>query len=142
MVEKMLLRDRETYPKKEILKDALGDDIYGILDLFIGVITSAEYGLNIEWRYYNDGKAWLGKIQYKKKTILWLSIWEGFFKTSFNFTEKHLEAIATLDISASIKENIKNEKPSGRLIPMIIDIKTEEQLKDLLTIVRFKKSLK
>lgn len=138
----MLLRDAEIFPSEEILKDALGKTVYSVLESFITSVTNEEYGLTIEWRYYNDGKAWLGKIVYKKKTVLWLSVWEGFFKTSFYFTEKHLEAIAELNISDMIKEGFCKAKPVGKLIPMVIDINKDEQLDDLLTIVRFKKSLK
>jgi len=137
----MLLRDADIYPSNEVLKNTLGE-VYSVLSSFLETITSDEYGLIIEWRYYNDGKAWLGKVQYKKKTVLWLSVWEGFFKTGFYFTEKYLEAIETLAIAELIKENFYKAKPSGRLIPMIIDINNEEQLDDLLTVIRFKKSLK
>jgi len=41
-----------------------------------------------------------------------------------------------------IKEGFCKAKPVGKLIPMVIDINKDEQLDDLLTIVRFKKSLK
>lgn len=142
MEAQMLLRDAEIFPSEEILKDALGKTVYSVLESFITSVTNEEYGLTIEWRYYNDGKAWLGKIVYKKKTVLWLSVWEGFFKTSFYFTEKHLEAIAELNISDMIKEGFCKARPVGKLIPMVIDINKDEQLDDLLTIVRFKKSLK
>lgn len=141
MEAQMLLRNAEIYPSDDVLKDVLGE-LYGVLDSFFKTITYEEYGLTIEWRYYNDGKAWLGKVQHKKKTILWLSVWEGFFKVSFYFSEKHLESIAVLDIAESIKEDFCKAKPARRLIPMIIDINKEDQLKDLLTVVRFKKSLK
>lgn len=142
MEAQMLLRDADIFPSEEILKNALGKSVYSVLEHFITTITSEEHGLVIEWRYYNDGKAWLGKIIYKKKTVLWLSVWEGFFKTSFYFTEKHLDAIAELDIPNVIKDDFFKEKLIGKLIPMIIDINTDKQLDDLLTIVRFKKSLK
>ena len=112
------------------------------MSYFLESITNEEYGLTVEWRFYNDGKAWLGKVQHKKKTVLWLSVWDGFFKTSFYFTEKYLEAIAALDISDSIKDEFAQAKPAGRLIAMIIDISNKEQLNDLFTVVRFKKSLK
>ncbi|WP_298649458.1 DUF3788 family protein [uncultured Proteiniphilum sp.] len=140
MDAQMLLRDPEMFPSDKVLKNALGDTVYSVLGSFFGMITSED--LTIEWRFYNDGKAWLGKVVHKKKTILWLSVWKGFFKVSFYFTEKHLEAIAALDISETIKDEFAKAKPVGRLIPMIIDVNDKEQLKDLLTVVRFKKSLK
>ena len=138
----MLLKNPEIFPSEAVLKNALGDSVYSVLESFLETIANETYGFTIEWRFYNDGKAWLGKVTYKKKTILWLSVWEGFFKTGFYFTEKHLEAIAALDISETIKDNFAKAKLIGRLIPMIIDVNDKNQLNDLLTIIWFKKSLK
>lgn len=141
MEAQILLRDGDIFPSDKILEDALGEG-FNVLVSFLETITNNEYALNLEWRYYNDGKAWLGKAVYKKKTIFWLSVWEGFFKTSFFFTEKHLEAIAKLDISETMKDEFAKAKTIGKLIPMIFDVNKENQLGDLLTAVRFKKSLK
>lgn len=141
MEAQMLLRDADIFPSDKILEDALGEG-FNVLVSFLETITNNEYALTLEWRYYNDGKAWLGKAVYKKKTIFWLSVWEGFFKTSFFFMEKHLEAIAKLDISETIKDEFAKAKTIGKLIPMIFDINKENQLGDLLTVVWFKKSLK
>ena len=141
MESQMALRDAEIVPSDRVLKDTLGD-VYDVLESFLATITNEAYLLNIEWRYYNDGKAWLCKVQHKKKTILWLSVWEGFFKVSFFFTEKHLEAIAALDISEAIKTELASAKAIGRLIPMIFNINNASQLEELLTVVRFKKTLK
>lgn len=142
MKAQMLLRDSDVFPADEVLKDALGDTVYSVLRPFMDTITNQEYGLTFEWRYYNDGKAWLCKVVHKKKTVLWLSVWEGFFKVSFYFTERHLEGIAALDISETIKEEFAKAKPAGRLLPMIIDVSDKEQINDVLSVIRFKKSLK
>ncbi len=141
MESQMALRDAEIFPSDKVLKDTLGD-VYDVLISFLATITDEAYLLSFEWRYFNDGKAWLCKVQHKKKTILWLSVWEGFFKVSFFFTEKHLEAIAALDISEAIKTELASAKPVGRLIPMIFNINNASQLEELLTVVRFKKTLK
>lgn len=141
MEAQMLLRDAGIFPSGKILEEALGEK-FNILVSFLKTITNNEYALTLEWRYYNDGKAWLGKVVHKKKIIFWLSVWEGFFKTSFFFTEKHLEAIAELDISETIKDEFAKAKTIGKLIPMIFDVNEENQLDDLLTVVQFKKSLK
>ena len=141
MESQMALRDAEIFPSDRVLKDTLGD-VYDVLESFLATITNEAYLLSFEWRYYNDGKAWLCKVQHKKKTILWLSVWEGFFKVSFFFTEKHLEAIAALDISEAIKTELASAKTVGRLIPMIFNINNANQLEELLTVVRFKKTLK
>lgn len=142
MEAQMLLKDPEIFPSEEVLRHALGEKIYNVLELFLATVTNDDYNLTFEWRYYNDGKVWLCKAVYKKKTTFWLSVWDGFFKVGFYFTEKHLEAIAALDISKTIKDEFAKAKPTGRLIPMILDITDEKQLDDVLTTVRFKKSLK
>lgn len=142
MEAEMLLRDSDIYPSDKVLQEALGETVYEVLVLFLKTITDEDLGLSIEWRYYKDGKAWLGKVVNKKKTILWLSVWDGFFKTSFFFMERNLEAIAALDISETIKDDFAASKSVGKLIPMLLEIKEEEQLNDLLAVVCFKKSLK
>lgn len=142
MESQMQLRDPEVFPSEMELKRVLGEPVYSVLASFLETITGREYGIEIEWRYYNDGKAWLAKVVHKNKTILWLSVWDGYFKTSFYFTEKHLEAIAALDISDAKKDEFAAMKPIGKLIPMTLNVSEQEQLDELLTVVRFKKSLK
>jgi hypothetical protein len=137
----MQLRDAAIYPTDEVLMDVLGD-AFKVYSLFIKTITIDPLSLSVEWRYYNDGKAWLAKVQFKKKTILWLSVWDVFFKITFYFTEKHIEAIAGLNISEAIKVEFCKAKPVGRLIPLILEVRIMDQMDDLLTLVRFKKSLK
>lgn len=142
MEERMLLREPDVFPSDEVLRRTLGDPVYRVLAFFLETITSEAYGLTVEWRFYNDGKAWLGKVRHKQKTVCWLSVWNGFFKTSFYFTAKHRERIASLHLAESVKEEFARTEPAGKLIPMIFDVDSPEQTDDLLTIVRFKKSLK
>lgn len=142
MEAQILLRNPEIFPSEEVLKNALGESVYNLMKVLIVSITGEEYNLSIEWKYYNDGRAWFGKVVHKKKTVFWLSVWEGFFKAGFYFTEKHIEAIAALDISEKIKEEFCKAKLIGKLIPMIFAVNKEEQLADLMAVISFKKSLK
>lgn len=137
----MQLRDAAIYPTDEVLMDVLGD-AFKVYSFFIETISIDPLSLSAEWRYYNDGKAWLAKVQSKKKTILWLSVWDDLFKITFYFTEKNIEAIAGLNISEAIKVEFCKAKPVGRLIPLILEVREIDQMDDLLTLVRFKKSLK
>lgn len=136
-----LLREQDLFPSEEILKQSLGG-IYPVYESLMETVTSAGYGLTAEWNYYKDGKSWLCKVTQKKKTVFWLSVWESWFQTSFFFTEKHLEGIASLDIDETIKEDFCRQKPVGRLIPMIFRVSRKEQLGDLLKVINFKTALK
>lgn len=140
-MEQMLLRDREIVPTVEVLKVTLGK-VFTVFETLRERITGDGLALSLEWNYYRDGRAWLCKVCSKKKTVFWLSVWEGYFQTSFYFTEKHLEGIAKLDIDEDILTRFLTEKPVGKLLPMIFRIRSENQLPDLMKVVEFKKNLK
>ena len=140
-MEELLLKEQEIYPSEEVLKNVLGQ-VYVVWAEFETQVIQGEFSLTLDWNYYKDQKSWLCKVCHKKKTIFWLSVWEGFFKTTFYFTEKHLEDIADLEISEQIKEDFCKTKPVGKLLPMLICIDKQEQLSDLLKIVKFKKEAK
>lgn len=131
-----LFREKDIFPSDEVLKNTPGVAYPVISRIFSEIIP--ELSLNPEWNYYNDGKAWLCKVCFKKKTVFWLSIWEGLIRTGFYFTEKHLADIAELDIEEQIKTDFCLSKNIGRLIPMIIDIDSDTRLQDLQTVARYK----
>lgn len=135
-----LLREESVQPTSLIIAQALGEanETYRF---FAQKIREKPFDFNEEWRYYNDGKAWLCKITFKNKTVLWLSVWDGFFKTSFFFTDKHREDIEKLDIDEKIKLNFRNAKNIGRLLPLVIDVNSMSQVDDVLKIAAYKKSI-
>ena len=138
--EKPLLREETIYPTNEVLKNVLCDS-YVVFEELTDKITN-DFGLVLEWNYYKDGKSWLCKVCNKKKTIFWLSAWDKFFKTTFFFTEKHLEGFSMLNIPESIKTDLCTSKPMGKLLPLPLSIDSKKQLEDVLKIIAFKKSLK
>ena len=140
-METLLLRDQNVPPEKEVLANALGKS-YKVFKELMEIITDAKYGLDPQWNFYKDGKAWFCKVCFKKKTIFWLSVWENFFKTAFYFTEKSGSVIKELDIDENIKEDFAHRKPIGKLIPLVINMERKEQIKDLIRIIEYKKSLK
>jgi hypothetical protein len=140
-MEGLLLREQELFPTTEVLQNILGKD-YCLWEELVTQVTQGEMSLTLDWTYYKDGQSWLCKVCHKKKTVFWLSVWEGFFKTTFYFTAKHLEGVAELDISEQIKEDLCRTKPVGKLLPMLISIDRQEQLSDLLKIIKFKKETK
>lgn len=140
-MEKPLLNDKDIPVTDEVLKETLGE-AYQAYCRMLESISADEFGLVPEWRYYNDGKAWLCKVVHKKKTIFWLSVWDGYFKIVFYLVERHLGGIYDLDIDGSIKEELKQAKSFGTLFPVIMKITKPDQIKDLLVLVNYKKSLK
>jgi len=79
---KQMLRDPDIQPTNYAIAKALGDSNNAYIK-FINEIAS--HDILLEWRYYNDGKAWLAKGLFKwtgvrggqnEKTVFWLSIWD------------------------------------------------------------------
>lgn len=139
-MDRPLLNDKDIPVSDEVLQQNLGESYHAYRKM-LEIITGEEYGLIPEWRYYNDGKAWLCKMVYKKKTIFWLSVWHGFFKAGFYFVERHCQGIHDLEIDDSIKQELKTAKPFGTLYPVALSISRSEEIQDLLTLIRYKKSL-
>lgn len=138
--DQMLLRDPDILPSAEVLEKNLGKVIFDVYQILMTEISKKE--LNAEWNYYRDGKAWFCKVINKKKTVFWLSIWDGYFRIGFYFTAKNCSAVGELDIDNGIKEKFTQAKSIGKLLPLILDIRKKEQLSDLLKIIDCKKSLK
>lgn len=134
------LKDQQQYPDEATLKKVLGAS-YEAFEELMKIIKDPEFSLLAEWNYYNDGKAWLCKVQFKKKTVFWLSAWDSFFKTTFYFTLKNCSGIIELDIDEKIKEDFVSSKSIGKLIPLTMEIHNKKQIKDLIKIIGYKKSL-
>jgi len=140
-METMQLKDPQIIPDSEVLSKALGDS-YPVFEELMQIIIDPNLGITGEWHYYNDGKAWLFKAQLKKKTVFWLSVWDGYFKTSFYFTEKNCNGIFEMEIDENIQKEFVANKPIGKLLPLVICMKGKEQLPDLMKIITYKMKLK
>lgn len=140
-METMVLREPRISPTKKVLENALGK-AYAAYEELMTVITAKGVDLTPQWHYYNDGKAWLCKVQYKKKTVFWLSVWDKHFRIAFYFTQKNCQGIQDLDIDANIKKNFAETIASGKFLPLAMNINKKSQLKDALVVIGYKKSLK
>ena len=133
-----ILKDKDIFPDSDILRKALNDD-FEIFQEFETTITNDKNKLVGEWRYYNDGKAWIYKAQYKKKTVFWLSVISTGFIVTFYFNEKNYEGVFELPIDNDIKDNFKNIELVGKLRPLQISVKNNAQIKDIQEIIEYKK---
>lgn len=148
--DKQLLRDENQEPTSQIIAEGLGEANSAYLT-FIGELE--DHSIEVEWRYYNDGKAWLGKALHKwttkrgtpkEKTAFWLSIWEGHFRVSIFIPEKARIEALNLPLSDDIKEMIESAKQVGKLkfFPLVFDIRSSEKIKEIYTLIDFRKAIK
>ncbi len=140
-MEKPVLCNKDIFPDDTIIRNALGDS-YSVYTEFFDALKQPDYHIISTWRYYNDGKSWLLKTEFKKKTLFWLSVWKGYFKVSFYFTEKNIQDVISLNINRQVTEDFLNCKPAGKLLPLVFIVKEKEQIKDILTTVNYKLKMK
>ena len=138
-MEPLILKDGNVFPDKEVLRCALKGD-FSLFEAFSDLLS--ELGVTPEWNFYRDGGAWLCKMLLKKKNLGWIAVFDGYFSITFYFLERHLEAIAALDISEQIKEDFCRMKPHGKLLPMRIIAADSMAIKDIATVIQLKKGLK
>jgi hypothetical protein len=133
--DKKELTDKSVYPDEHILRGVLGKSYQAycaLLELF------DRNEMHHEWRYYDDGKAWLCKVQKKKRTIIWMSAWEGFMKAGIYIPERLLDKVLELPISEDTKERIRMTKNVGKSKPCIFEIRNQKILKDMDIVMQFK----
>lgn len=138
-MSKPLLNESAIFPSASVLESVLKAS-YPAYTQLMGQLPL--FKAEVQWRYYNDGKAWLGKCTAGKKTVFWLSAWDGFFKLSFYFTEKTRGGVQQLAIDSALKQQLADAPVAGRLIPLFIDVSKTQQLADVMQVIEYKRSLK
>jgi len=133
------LREESIYPDEEVLKSVLGESYSAYSEL---LRLYEENGMTHEWRYYKDGKAWLCKVQKKKKTIVWMSAWQGYMNAAVYVPERLMDQVYALNITDETREKIKTTKNVGKSKPCIFEIRNTDNLKDLNEVMQFKMSAK
>lgn len=138
-INKTELADESVYPDENMLKAVLGRSYQAycsLLELFDA------HGLTHEWRYYKDGKAWLCKVEGKKKTVVWMSAWKGYAQATIYVPERHMAALDALEISEETKKRIHEAPNVGKSKPCTFEIRNTTVLKDFTAVMQFKMELK
>ncbi|MFV0412482.1 MAG: DUF3788 family protein [Oscillospiraceae bacterium] len=150
MEEIQLLRDAATAPTDATIAKGLG----AASRAYTKFIEQLEKrSVTVNWRYYNDGKAWLGKGLHKwattrgtpkEATVFWLSIWQGFFKVSIFIPEKARSNALALPLGAETKKMIQAAKQMGKLkfFALVFNLQSDELFEDIDTLIDFRKALK
>jgi hypothetical protein len=133
------LTDPTKFPDDAILQSHLGK-AFAVWTSFTDMLSSEFDRTTLEWRYYRDGKAWLGKVTHKKKTICWIGVYKNYFRISFYFTARNDEEIAGLPVDKRYKDSYFSRPGIGKLKPMSIDVRSKKALESVFEIMRYKLS--
>lgn len=142
-----LLRNPEIFPSSDVIENALGEADKAYVK-FINELKNRD--IQFEWRYYYDGKAWLGKGIYRwtgprggqnEATVFWLSVWDGYFKVTIYVPEKDRADVLRLPLDNEAKMMIESTRQMGRLkyFPLVFDMVTDDMFDSIFALAEFKK---
>jgi hypothetical protein len=136
-----LLSDPDIYPSPEIIFSHLGA-ARPLWEALFNYLAREQPEMSSEWRYYRDGKSWLLKATLRKKTIFWLSLLPGGFRTTFYFGDKAEGAIAESALSEEMKREFMGGKHYGRIRGLTVNYLEMADVNAAKVLIEIKKRMK
>lgn len=140
-MEPIVLTDPNVQPTDELVFSIIGENsVYW--EQLIDYLYENHFDITEEWRFYNDGKSWLYRTLRKKKTLYWIGVIKDTFRISFWFGDKAEPIIEASSIPENIKEEFRNAKRYGKLRAISIEIRSTEDLQNVISLVELKIKIK
>lgn len=147
--KEQLLKNPDTDPSSDGIAQGPGQACNAYI-WFIKELNNR--GIEVAWRYYTDGKAWLAKGLYKwtgfrsgqkEPTVFFLSVWGGFFKVTIYSPDKVRAEVLNLPLDNEVKSTIAAAKRVGKMqvFPVVFDICSDKIFKALFLLIDLRKSL-
>jgi hypothetical protein len=101
-VTKPALWDPDVYPGDDVLNGILGP-ARAAYDALFAFTRTRHPDLVATWKYYQDGGRWLLHLSRGRKTVFWLAVSLGAFRTTFYLSEAYDAAIRESDLPPTLK---------------------------------------
>ena len=140
-IENLKFSDKSVVPSDELIFSIIGSR----KDIWIALMKHMQDNYKDsagEWNYYNDGKRWLFKMLWKKKTVFWIVIMEDTFMVTFYFPDRAEPVIEESDLPQKIKEEFKNAKKYGATRGLSIMMKDSGDVENVVKLIGIKCRLK
>ena len=139
--ENLLLTDKQIYPTDEYIFSIIGD-MKIFWQSIMNHMTNNYKDSAGEWNFYNDGKRWLFKMIYKKKTIFWAGILTDTFRITFYLGNKAETIIENSELPQNIKEEFRIAKRYGLIRPVTFIVKDKTDVDNVLKMIDIKSKIK
>ena len=140
-MEQPVLADRDQFPTEDVIYSHLGK-AKALWVLLFECIHHEYPDLTEQWRYYQDAKSWLLKVSRKSKTIFWLSISDGSFRTTFYFPDKAERAILKSPIADELKKQYRRGKRLGRIRGLTILYRNKRDVEYAKQLIEIKSGIR
>ncbi len=140
-MEPIVLTDPNVKPTDELVFSIIGENsVYW--EQLVDYLYENHFDITEEWRFYNDGKSWLYRALRKKNTLYWIGVIKDTFRLSFYFGDKAEPIIEASLIPENIKEEFRKAKRYGKLRAISIEMRSAEDLQNVISLVELKIKIK
>jgi hypothetical protein len=140
-MEPIVLTDPNVQPTEELIFSIIGDNsVYW--ENLVDYLYDNHFDITEEWRFYNDGKAWLYRALRKKKTVYWAGVIKDTFRISFWFGDKAEPILLASALPETIKEEFRNAKRYAHSRSISIEMHTSEDLQNAIALIELKMKIK
>lgn len=112
--EEYALGDPAVFPDDSLVSSLIGEQ-KNHWDTIINYLSANYTGSETVWNYYNDGKQWLFRALYRKKTVFWAAVLKNDFRITFYFGDRAEPVIMQADLPEGIKSDFKSGKHFGKI---------------------------
>jgi hypothetical protein len=134
-----IFTEKTIQPDHNDLKKALGDHYRNWCTIRDYVLEQYPGGIE-EWNFPGIKYGWSFRIKDKKRAIIYLLPRDGYFKAAFVFGAKAFEQVMQSSVSDDIKTELAAAKPYAEGRGIRIDLRDEEMVRDIKTLVQIKLS--
>ena len=140
-MEPIVLIDPTVQPSEELIYSIIGENsVYW--ERIVDQLYEHHTDITEEWRFYNDGKAWLYRALRKKKTVYWIGVIKDTFRISFWFGDKAESTLLASSLPETIKEEFRNAKRYAHSRCISIEMSSPEDLQNVFALIELKIKLK
>ena len=137
MEEEKVFFEKETMPDEEMINEAIGSN-YTHLQAIRQFIAEEIGDTNEEWKFYGKKLGWTLKKFYKKRNLLFIGIYKGYFKISFVFGERAAQNVYDSGITSALKKELSEARQYAEGRGISINVDNEGYLDDIKELVRIK----
>lgn len=109
-MEKSALFSAAAHPLEGSLREALGETAFGAYETLFERLRKNHPGMIENWSYYRDAKCWLLKVSAKEKTVFWLGVYDGYFRTTFYLKPDEGDAVNAAPLPEAAKTQYAESK--------------------------------
>ncbi len=131
-----VLTNPDVAPDEAQIRAALGE----AFDAWRGLesaLTDVPFRLVLSWHYFRDG-GWLRKALRGTRNVAWLAIWKDHATLTFYFSARHREELVALPIPDTLRNQAAEAEMTGKMLPLVIEIRSHEDVEAGLEVLRYK----